>query len=132
MADLKKPTDLDLPPTDLAAELARARARIAELERTASQPPAPSFSSATEVDAGIDEDGVQWWWYKLDLPPVGGIDIKIGGVPFYHGEQYKVTTNTLRSLKDIVYRNWKHEGDIHGSNENFYRQPKEQVLRGGR
>jgi len=132
MADAKKPGDIELPPSDIAAELARARARIAELEAKANQAPPSSFSASTEIDAGKDEDGTQWWWYKVDLPPVGGVDIRCNGMPFYHGEQYKVTTDTLRTLKDIVYRNWKHEGDIHGSNENFYRQPKEQVLRGNR
>jgi len=132
MADTKKPGDIDLPPSDLANELAKARARIAELEAAANQAPSSTFSATTEIDAGKDEDGTQWWWYKMDLPPVGGIDVKVNGVPFYHGEQYKITTDTLRTLKDIVFRNWKHEGDIHGSNENFYRQPKEQVLRGTR
>ena len=132
MADTKKPGDIDLPPSDLANELAKARARIAELEAAANQAPSSTFSATTEIDAGKDEDGTQWWWYKMDLPPVGGLDVKVNGVPFYHGEQYKVTTDTLRTLKDIVFRNWKHEGDIHGSNENFYRQPKEQVLRGNR
>ena len=132
MADTKKPGDIDLPPSDLANELAKARARIAELEAAANQAPSSTFSATTEIDAGKDEDGTQWWWYKMDLPPVGGIDVKVNGVPFYHGEQYKITTDTLRTLKDNVFRNWKHEGDIHGSNENFYRQPKEQVLRGTR
>ena len=105
---------------------------VAELEAKATAAPASNFSASTEVDAGTDDDGTQWWWYKIDLPPVGGIDIRCNGVPYYHSEQYKVTTDTLRTLKDIVFRNWKHEGDIHGSNENFYRQPKETVLRGNK
>jgi len=134
--DIKKPVELDVPASDIASELARARARIAELEaqatKSANQAPATNFTSATEIDAGKDEEGTQWWWYKVDLPPVGGVDIKCNGVPYYHGEQYKVTTDTLRTIKDIVFRNWKHESDIHGSNENFYRQPKETVLRGNR
>jgi len=29
---------------------------------------------------------------------------------------------TLSTLKDIVYRNWKHDRDIHGTDENFYRK----------
>jgi hypothetical protein len=138
MADPKKaPVELDMSPAETAQELARLRARVNELEARPLPNTSFAITNATEIDAGItseEVDGkmqeVQWWYYKIDLPPSGGIDIKINGVAFYHGEQYKITTNTLRMLKDTVAKCWKHEEQIHGSNENFYRRPQERVLRG--
>ena len=132
-----KAADLDLSPADTANELAKARARIAELEAKAS-PASVTFSNAPEIDAGTtmeeDENGkikeVQWWFIKIDLPPSGGQDICINSVRMFHGEQYKVTTERLRTVKDIMARTWKHEDSISGSNENFYRRPQERTLRG--
>jgi hypothetical protein len=131
MAEKKELPDIDASPAETALELAKARARIAELEAAASSRPSFAITSATELFAGKDENGTDWWYYKIDLPPSGGIDIKINGISYYHGEQYKIDTNTLRDLKDKVFRCWKHEGDIKGNNENFYRRPTEVVMRGG-
>ena len=132
MAEKPIVPELDQSPADTAVEMAKLRARIAELESAKTAAPTFTITSSTEVSAGLDEDGNERWWYKIDLPPSGGIEVKINGVAFYHGEQYNIGTDTLRSLKDVVFRCWKHEGDIHGNNENFYRRPTEQVLRGGR
>lgn len=134
MVDKKLPeVTLDMSPADTAQELARARARIAELEsQQTSAANSWAITSNTEISVGKDDNGTEWWFYKIDLPPSGGIEVKINGVPYYHGEQYKINTDTLRTIKDIVFRCWKHEGDIHGNNENFYRQPKNAVLRGQR
>lgn len=62
------------------------------------------------------------YFYKVDLPPCGGSDLKINGVPFYHGAVYELDEDTLRSVKEIVYRCWKHDSEIHGNDENFYRK----------
>lgn len=136
MADPKKPgIELDMSPADTAAEMERMRRRIAEqdakIEALNSRATSGlSITSATEISAGEDEDGKEMWWYRIDLPPSGGIEVKLNGIAFYHGEQYKVGTDMLRTLKDIVFRCWKHESEIQGSNENFYRQPKNSILRG--
>jgi hypothetical protein len=132
MATEKPIPELDQSPADTALEMARLRARIADLEAAKTAAPSFTITSNTEVSAGLDELDHEWWFYKIDLPPSGGIEIKLNGIAYYHGEQYKVDTDTLRTLKDIVFRCWKHEGDIHGSNENFYRRPQERVLRGTR
>lgn len=65
---------------------------------------------------------VPTFFYKIDMPPCGGTDLKINGDPFYHGAVYEVDEDTLRTLKEIVYRTWKHDAEIHGSDENFYRK----------
>jgi len=132
MAIDKSIPELDKSPADTALEMARLRARVAELEAAKTAAPSFAITSSTEVSAGLDEDGNERWWYKIDLPPSGGIEVKINGISFYHGEQYNISTDTLRSLKEMVFRCWKHEGDIHGNNENFYRRPQERVLSGKR
>jgi hypothetical protein len=120
----------DASPADQAQELARLRARVAELEARPVLEPNLTFTDQKELDAGVDEVGKQWWWYRIDLPPSGGLDISINGTKFYHGQQYKIGTETLRSLKEMVHRSWQHEHSIMGSNENFYRRPLERVISG--
>ena len=108
---------------ELQAELARLKARpVPEF--------APAQDASTEVYAGPGPDGDSLWHYRIDLAPNGGTDIKINGVPFYQGQTYKVTTDTLRVLKDTVARGWVHEQQIHGSNENFYRKPLNRTISG--
>ncbi len=68
------------------------------------------------------------FFYKIDMPPVGGTDFKINGVPFYHGTVYEFDEDTLRSVKEIVYRLWDHDRQIHGSDENFYRKQQKPRL----
>ena len=72
---------------------------------------------------------VDIWWYKIDLPPSGGMNIKLNSQPYEHGQVYEFTTDTLRTVKDIVFRCWAHERSIKGDNENFYRREKQPVLR---
>jgi hypothetical protein len=114
-----------------AQEIARLRARVAELEaRTPAAPTTGAITDQEEIDAGVDESGRQMWFYKINLPSSGGWDVSINGTRFYHGQQYKIGTDTLRTLKEIVHRSWQHENAIMGNNENFYRRPQERVLRG--
>ena len=130
---LAPPKDLDTGPSspavDLALENERLRKQLEELK--ASQIDYLPSSIGMENYAGKDEDGNEWWHYKIDLPPSGGLDIKINGVAYYHGQQYKVQRGTLQALKDIVARTWVHENSIKGSNENFYRTPTNRRLSGG-
>lgn len=62
------------------------------------------------------------YFYKIDLPPSGGMDFKINGDAYYHGATYEFDADTLRSVKEIVYRCWAHDTSIHGSDENVYRR----------
>ena len=122
MAKTPTTTDLDMSPAETAAENERLRLRIAELEQATTAAPAPTLTSQREIDAGEDETGVQRWWYTPNLPPSGGQSIKINGFDFFHGEQYKIRTETLRTIKEIEHRSWQQEDLIHGANENFYRR----------
>jgi hypothetical protein len=87
-------------------------------------------SATTEIDMGTNADGKMLWKYKIDLPPSGGTDIKVNGVPYYHGETYTFETDLLRTIKEIVQRSWGHEASIQGSNENFYRREMNKTISG--
>lgn len=60
--------------------------------------------------------------YLINLPPCGGTDLKLNGVAYYHNTVYELDLDTLRSVKEIVARCWDHDKQIHGTDENFYRQ----------
>jgi len=68
------------------------------------------------------------YFYKVDMPPVGGMDLKLNGQSFYHGTVYEFDIDTLRTVKEMIYRLWDHDRSIHGSDENAYRTPEERRL----
>lgn len=84
-------------------------------------------------NAGIREDGTMirkpiWkevdqptFFYTVDLPPVGGVAIRINGEELYHGQTYELILDQVRMVKDMVYRVERHDAEIHGSDENAYR-----------
>ncbi|CAB3720181.1 hypothetical protein LMG22037_04696 [Paraburkholderia phenoliruptrix] len=120
----------------LEDELSRSNAArvIAEDESARIQAQAQSSlltTNVTERFAG-EEDGKQMWWYRIDLAPCGGTEIRINGTPYYHGSTYKFETDLLRSVKEIVARTWSHENSINGANENPYKQAQNKVLGSGR
>lgn len=120
----------------LEAELEKSSAakELAEEEsaRLSAQAQTALFTtSVVERPAGKSEDGKELWWYRIDLAPCGGTEIKINGFPYYHGQTYKMETDLLRSVKEIVARTWDHENNIMGANENMYRREQNKMLRGG-
>lgn len=119
----------------LEAELERSNAArdIAEDESARLQAQAQSSlltTNVTERFAG-DEDGKPMWYYRIDLAPCGGTEIRINGTPYYHGTTYKFDTDLLRSIKEIVARTWTHENAINGANENPYKRAQNKLLGGG-
>jgi hypothetical protein len=121
---------------ELEAELvisksAEAKAQEALAEAAAAAQNALLFNTAVEeVWIGKRDDGEDMWKYKIDLSPSGGVDVRINGVPYYHGEVYTFDTPTLRTVKEIVQRTWDHERNIHGNNENMYRREMNVTLSG--
>ena len=103
--------------------------------RTRTVQRAKGYKVVGHKDSGVPIMAPVWedielptYFYKIDLPPCGGIDYKINGVAAYHGSTYELDIDTLRTVKDIVYRCWKHDADIHGSDENAYRPKKANVV----
>jgi carboxylesterase type B len=120
----------------LEAELAKSTAGrlIAEEEsaRLSAQAQSSMFTTnVTERFSRRADDGQDIWWYRIDLAPCGGIDIRLNGQQFVHGTTYEFTTDVLRSVKEIVARTWDHENNINGTNENAYKVAQDRVLRGG-
>jgi len=71
--------------------------------------------------------------FRIDMPPVGGVKIVIDGQELYQGQSYELDQNQLRTVKDIVHAVWRHERDIHSTDEEAYRPriSKEISLRSG-
>lgn len=121
---------------ELEEELRRSGAAqlIAEEEsaRLSAQAQNSMFTSnVTERFSRVAADGSDVYWYRIDLAPCGGTEIKINGVPYYHGSTYEFRTDLLRSVKEIVARTWDHENNIMGANENAYKVAQDKILRGG-
>jgi hypothetical protein len=73
---------------------------------------------------------VETYYYKIDLPPCGGTHMTVNGNELYHGVVVECDVDSLRSIKDMVFRCWKHDAEIHGSDENAYRKPTNRTLSG--
>src|ERR1700693_4859903 len=111
---------------ELEGELRRSGAArlIAEEEsaRLSAQAQNSMFTSnVTERFSRVADDGSDVYWYRIDLAPCGGTEIKINGTPYYHGSTYEFRTDILRLVKENVARTWDHEKHIMGSNENAYK-----------
>lgn len=120
----------------LEEELRRSGAArlIAEEEsaRLSAQAQSSMFTTnVTERFSRTSAEGKDLYWYRIDLAPCGGTEVKINGVPYYHGSTYEFETDLLRSIKEIVARTWDHENNIMGANENVYKVAQDRILRGG-
>ena len=64
---------------------------------------------------------VDTFLFKVDMPPVGGVQIVLDGEPLQHGQTYEVTLDRLRYLKSLVYNLQAHEAAIHGNDDDVWR-----------
>lgn len=103
--------------------------------RTRTVQRAKGYKVVGHKDSGVPIMAPVWhdielptYFYKIDLPPCGGLDLKINGVALYHGSTQEIDIDTLRTVKDIVHRCWAHDKSIHGSDENAYRPKKNNVV----
>lgn len=125
-----EPVDHSKTVAEQSLEIEALRRQIAQL----SAKPAEGFiqqGDPNETYAGEDDEGTPLYYYRIDLAPCGGTDIRLSGETFFHGEVYKVTVHQLRTLREIVNRTWGHEQQINGTNENFYRKETARTLSGG-
>lgn len=63
---------------------------------------------------------------KVDLPP----SIVLDGRHYIHGTTVRVNKNVAAVLREQMQRSWNHEGTLHGNDENAYRRPRLQQVRG--
>lgn len=150
MAEDNKQLSKDEQIAALRAEIDRLNATLKVTTDEAARRAAFFSNTAAEVPTGRtvkrrmcknpwekDEDLQEWeqrelptFMYKIDIPPVGGVQITLNGEALQHGLVYEVDIDQLRMLKDITHRLYEHEANVFGMNENAYRKPTNAVYSG--
>jgi hypothetical protein len=62
---------------------------------------------------------------QIDLAPYAP-DLRLDGVPYEHGRQYRVPRKVYNVLMEQMQRSWQHEDSLHGKNDRVGRRTLEQ------
>lgn len=54
--------------------------------------------------------------------------IVIDGTQYFHGVTYHFTRSQAETIREIIWRTWRHEHEIGGANGNAYRRPRNLTL----
>lgn len=49
--------------------------------------------------------------------------LTVDGKKYFHGTTYYLSAAQAASIRESIYRGWKHEAEIRGANSNAYRKP---------
>lgn len=78
-------------------------------------------AAKTEGEQDWFEEEVPTYWLKIDLPPIGGVQLLVDGESLQHGISYEMTMDRVRMLKDMMFRLRQHEASIKGHDEDTWR-----------
>ena len=80
----------------------------------------------TVVDAKGSESEVEVDIYAMtiNLPASAGMFIRINDFPLYNGQTYKLEMDTVRSVKEAMYRAWWHENNVAGDEREVAYRPQ--------
>lgn len=134
MADDKKPArptrkaivDTSIIGEERVKALREKAAKKVELERqqAAEAQLLAQFEAEERQAGGLDEPMVE---ITIDLAPYAD-RLMIDGVIYFQGRTLKVRESTAAVIAEMAHNTWRHQSQIDGKSENFYRQTRGQAV----
>lgn len=95
-----------------------------EREKAAEDQLLAQFEAEERQAGGLDEPMVE---ITIDLAPYAD-RLMIDGVIYFQGRTLKVRENTAAVIAEMAHNTWRHQSQIDGKSENFYRQTRGQAV----